>query len=422
MSTFRNFEAMMRGMVANDLARGRIDQAVLKTDKLLENQYERFYGRKLQQNSFRTPENLRAVLVQVAQQTGTKSAVVYFVFQPTRLEIVVLAPNMPSVYRSVAVERDTLLKLANQFRAQVTNATSQDYLTSGQALYQIMFAPIEALLQEQDIRTLLVVPDSGLRSLPFAALHDGKQFLVEKWSLSLIPSISLTNMQYEPLQDARVLAMGASTFQEQSPLPGVPIELDNIVKELGQGKLLLNQDFTIDNLKAQRQQQRYNIVHLATHGEFQAGTARNSYIQFWDRKLQLTNLQQLQLNQPPLELLVLSACRTAVGDEQAEYGFGGLAVQTGVKSVLASLWYVSDTGTLALMTEFYNQLLLRSTKTEALRAAQIAMIQGKTHLDRTALVNTRGTIPLTADLVSSSAIDLSHPYYWSAFTMIGSPW
>ena len=67
-------------------------------------------------------------------------------------------------------------------------------------------------------------------------------------------------------------------------------------------------------------------------------------------------IREMEWDTPRVELLVLSACRTALGDEQAELGFGGLAVASGVKSALASLWYVSDQGTLGLMTEFYSQL------------------------------------------------------------------
>ncbi|MDX2099969.1 MAG: CHAT domain-containing protein, partial [Leptolyngbyaceae cyanobacterium bins.59] len=420
--SFRGFEAALRSLVATDLALGKIDRAVLRTDQLLQSQYERYYGRRIQARSPQSADDLRSVLSEVSGQTGTKPAIVYFVFQPDRLEIAVLAPGIKSFYRSVPIERKLLLQQVATFREQITNPTNQNYLPSAQKLYNLLFAPIAPLLAEQGIDTLLVVPDSGLRSLPFVALHDGQKFLVEKWSVSLIPSISLTDIRYNSLRKATVLAMGASIFRDLSPLPAVPVELESVVKELGQGQSLLNQAFTVENLKTSRQKQAYSIVHLATHGEFRSGTSRNSYIQFWDRKLNLRDLGLLQLDQPPVELLVLSACRTALGDEQAEFGFGGLAVQAGVRSALASLWYVSDTGTLGLMTEFYSQLRLQATKAGALRAAQIAMIRGKIRLENQSLIHVRGSILLKPELLTGGQSDLTHPYYWAAFTLIGSPW
>jgi CHAT domain-containing protein len=123
-----------------------------------------------------------------------------------------------------------------------------------------------------------------------------------------------------------------------------------------------------------------------------------------------------------VELLVLSACRTAEGDEEAELGFAGLAVQAGVKSALGSLWYVNDEGTLALMTEFYGKLKEAPIKAEALRQAQLAMIQGKVRLQRGKLITSQGTFSLPPQLAVVGDRDLTHPYYWSAFTMIGNPW
>jgi len=140
--------------------------------------------------------------------------------------------------------------------------------------------------------------------------------------------------------------------------------------------------------------------------------------------LQLDQLRKLGWNNPPVELLVLSACRTAVGDEQAEFGFGGLAVAAGVKSAVASLWYVSDEGTLGLMSEFYQQLKTAPIKAEALRQAQIAMIKGEVRIEGGKLRSPgeRGSVPLPPELAQGSDKELSHPAYWAAFTMIGSPW
>ncbi len=171
--------------------------------------------------------------------------------------------------------------------------------------------------------------------------------------------------------------------------------------------------------------QSFGIVHLATHADFQAGDTSNSYIQLWDSQLKINQLQQMGWQLPPqVELLVLSACRTALGDIDVELGFAGLAVQAGVKSALASLWYVSDGGTLALMSKFYHQLSQPDVtiKALALRRAQIAMLRGEAGVEdgKLHLPGLQAPIPLPPGLPEEQ--DFSHPYYWAAFTMIGSPW
>jgi CHAT domain-containing protein len=237
-----------------------------------------------------------------------------------------------------------------------------------------------------------------------------------------MPSLSLTETGYVSLKDARVLAMGASEFSSQPPLPAVPTELSVITQQLLQGRSFLNQDFTLENLKTQRSQEPFPISHLATHGEFQTGTLSNSYIQLWDTKLRMDQIRQLGWNNPPVELLVLSAYRTALGSDEAELGFAGLAVQAGVKSALASLWYVSDEGTLGLMSNFYRQLQTSSIKAEALRNAQIAMLKGQIQVKGGKMIGLDGEIPLPSSLADLPDLNLAHPYYWSAFTLIGSPW
>jgi len=135
-------------------------------------------------------------------------------------------------------------------------------------------------------------------------------------------------------------------------------------------------------------------------------------------------MRELKLyDQPQVELLVLSACRTAIGNEEAEMGFAGLAFRTGVKTALASLWKVEDNGTLGLMTAFYTQLSDRKTKAEALQKAQLAMIRGEVQVVDEQLQTSSGSFPLPPDLLEQfKGKDLSHPYYWSGFTLIGSPW
>ncbi|HEY9649096.1 MAG TPA: CHAT domain-containing protein, partial [Coleofasciculaceae cyanobacterium] len=192
--------------------------------------------------------------------------------------------------------------------------------------------------------------------------------------------------------------------------------------QLWTGESFLNDTFTLENLRSARAKEPFGIILLATHAAFQSGAISNSYIQLWDGKLRLDQLRQLGWNDPPVELLVLSACQTALGNEDAELGFTGLAVQAGVKSALGSLWTVSDGGTLALMTEFYQQLKQSPIKVEALRQAQLEMLRGEVRLENGQLVTPSQSFPLPPELAELGNTQLTHPYYWSAFTLVGSPW
>ncbi|MEW6494956.1 MAG: CHAT domain-containing protein, partial [Cyanobacteriota bacterium] len=410
----------------NVLAQGNLNQAVSQIDEVFEEEFENYLGEKLPHETV-TVEGIRTVLKTINSETKTQPAIVYALSTPQQLELVLVLPD-GSPIRKVVPEANaaTFQKTLTEFRSSVTNvASSRGYLASAQQLYQWMIAPLESHLEALGIDTLIFCMDAGLRLIPMAALHDGQQFLVEKYSIGSIPSVSLTNSRYKAVKDAQVLGMGASEFQQLAPLPAVPTELQVITQQLGSGQFFLNEGFTLNNLKSQRQP--FSIIHLATHADFQPGNADNAYIQLWDSQLKINQLRQMGWYQPPqVELLVLSACRTALGDVDAELGFAGLAVQAGVKSALASLWYVSDEGALALMSGFYQHLRQEDVtiKAEALRRAQLAMLRGQMRVENGQLqgLEQLGSIPLPPELTRRGNNDFSHPYYWAAFTMIGSPW
>ncbi|MEG4213261.1 CHAT domain-containing protein [Microcoleus sp. S13_B4] len=349
------------------------------------------------------------------------------------LELVLVTANaQPQRVLIPATTRWQVLQLADALQSEITNPRkrgSLSYLDTAQKLYRWLIAPVAAELTALKIDNLIVIPAAGLRSVPFAALHDGKGFLVEKYSISVMPSLSLTDIGYDNIADDEILAMGASVFEDKAPLPAVPVELESIAPP-DRGKSFLNQDFTLGNLQAQRANRPFGIIHLATHSEFQPGEPKNSYIQLWDTKLRLDQMRQLRWNEPPVNLLVLSACSTALGDAEAELGFAGLAVASGAKSALASLWEVSDEGTLGLMTEFYRQLRAPRRggnlmiKAEALRRAQLEMLQGRVRI-QDGMLRVEGlsmSLTLPPEIAARGDRVLSHPYYWAAFTMIGNPW
>ncbi len=407
------------------LKEGKIPEAILFIDILYSEELGQYTNQKIirELQSF---ADIQKRLTEVVAQTGTKPAILYTFARPEQLDLILVTPQGIPIHKAVPdAKRDILLKTAKQLRREITNPAklnTTSYRASAKQLYEWIIAPIKDELQAQGIDTIVFCMEAGLRSLPVAALHDKNQFLVEKYSLGLIPSVNLTDTRYQSLKGSQVLAMGASEFTQLNPLPAVPVELATITQKIWQGKSFLNKDFTLKNLKSQRQQIPFGIVHLATHGEFKPGKPENSYIQLWDSKLQLNQIRQLGWNKPLVELLVLSACRTALGDEDAELGFAGLAVQAGVKSALASLWYVSDEATLGAMTEFYQQLQAVPIKAQALRQAQLAMIRSQVRLQGGQLHTSGAKVPLPPALVMLGNKTLSHPYYWAAFTMIGSPW
>ncbi|MBE9129249.1 CHAT domain-containing protein, partial [Coleofasciculus sp. LEGE 07081] len=404
------------------------EDIVAEIDQLFEDQFEEYFGENLTDEEV-TAESLRETLKTIEQQTGKRAVVVYARHLTEGLELVLVLPEDTYIRKLIPQANFiTLEQTVEEFYETVTDITeSRGYLASSQQLYQWFIAPIESDLEDLEIDTLIFCMDAGLRQLPMAALHDGKQFLVEKYSIGSIPSVSLTNTRYKAVKDTPILGMGASTFEELKPLPAVPIELKVITQHLWSGDSFLNEQFTLNTLKSESRRKPFEIIHLATHADFQEGDSSNSYIQLWDTKLRLNQLRQMGWHLPPqVELLVLSACRTALGNIETELGFAGLAVQAGVKSALASFWYVNDESTLALMSGFYQHLRQPdiTIKTEALRQAQLAMLRGEVYLEEGQLkgIGELEGIDLPQELAARGNQVLSHPYYWAGFTMIGSPW
>ena len=386
-----------------------------------------------------TEASIREVFSQIEAQTQQKPAVIYAIAHPDKLTdqiegvelqnfasgltLMLVLPDGKPIIKSIPdVKVSQLRRIAKEFYMEVSDPRTTGWPAARQ-LYQWLIAPLEADLKEAGINTLLFYLDEELRSIPLAALYDGQKFLIENYNFSLIPSLSLTNASYERLENAKVLAMGMSEFVHKPTLPSVPTELLTITEKLWSGEVLLNQSFTLENFQKKRSQQTFKIIHMATHANF---SAKNPpYIQLWDRKLPLKELRDLEwYKQPQVELLVLSACETGLGyNQETEIGFAGLAHQAGVKSALASLWQVSDVGTLGLMIEFYRNLKSSSIKAEALRQSQLALLRGKIEIESGLLDSTRGDVSVSKNLaLRLQTENFAHPYYWASFTIIGSPW
>jgi CHAT domain-containing protein len=326
------------------------------------------------------------------------------------------------------VDYRQLLRTVRQFEQNLSNKRQDSsYLTQASQLYEWLITPIEAQLKQQKIDNLIFVLPSGLRTLPLAALYNAKtqRFLVEDYTLGMIPSLSLIDLTPKPYRQpdqSKVVAMGSSTFADNTPLPAVPLELAEVTK-IFPGESFLDQEFTVSNLQKALDSKEFNVVHLATHGVFRPGDRRNSYIYLNQGKLNLDQFADLGFDQSKIDLLVLSACKTAFGDPDAELGFAGLAVKAGVRTALGSLWNVSDEGTLALMTLFYHQFKAQRTKTEALHQAQLAMLKGNYQVVNDQLIlENQASFSISPAIAEVFKKDLRHPYYWSGFTLIGNPW
>ncbi|MDJ0554702.1 MAG: CHAT domain-containing protein [Microcoleaceae cyanobacterium MO_207.B10] len=408
------------------LEKQAITEIVDTIEKTWEAAYENHFNANLSDFGLNA-EAIAKTLHLLTYQNEKKSAVVWVWPRKEQLQLLLITPNQLPIVRSVInAEQDTVLNTVKKLTQEITSPRKRQtnsYLKPAQQMYQWIVAPIESELEKQEIDTVLFCLGPGLRSLALAALHDGQNFLIEKYSVARIPAFNLISTDYNRIKNSRVLAMGASEFVDQEPLPAVPIELKQITEKLWQGEAFINQDFTVKNLQEQRQKQDFSIIHLATHADFNSGQPSNSYIQFWNHeKLELDDIRKMKWYQPEVELLVLSACKTAVGDIEAELGFAGLTVQSGVKSALASLWYVSDVGTLALIDEFYQHLQKIIIKAEALQQAQIAMLKGKVNVENGELHGSGRGVKLPPELANLGDENLSHPYYWAAFTIIGNPW
>ena len=334
-------------------------------------------------------------------QLDPKAAVFYPIILRDRLEVIVKLPNKPLRHYTTFVTEDrveeTLIKLREGLTRTLMRGVLKILLEPSQQAYDWLIRPIETDLAASGVQTLVFVLDGSLRNIPMAALYDGNQYLAQKYSIAIAPGLQLVDAKPLARNSLKILTGGLSEARQGfDALPGVETELQRIGAEVPTTELL-NQSFTEANLKANINSFPFPVIHLATHGEF-SSKAENTFILAWDERINAKELDSLlrgnTRNSRPIELLVLSACRTAVGDKRAALGLAGVAVRAGARSTIASLWYVSDEATALLMTKFYEELAKKEvTKAEALRRAQQAVLQDKR---------------------------FSHPYFWAAFVLVGN--
>ena len=407
-----------------DINKGNLADAIVNLESSYISELEDYTGIALELTgtSKEIIENIQKELSRTSKITGSPTALVYPVILDNRLETLVVFPSGKILQKTVADSpRDVLLREIADFREALLDPSSNDYLAEAQRLNTWLIEPIEKSLQAENIGTLVFILDGALRAIPPAALYDGKKFLVEKYAIASVPSMRLAKLEERDRKNSQVLAMGLTkSVQGFSALPSVSTEVGNIVGSnnnpaLLNGNSFINESFTVKNMQAQRQKLKYGIIHLATHAQFLSEKADGAFIQFFDDRLTIKQIPQLSLDKPQVEMLTLSACQTAVGNN---LGIAGLAVTSGVRSVLASLWKVSDTGTVPLMLSFYSRFADAPSKAIALQKAQIAVLEGKVKIENDKIIGIPGlpAIPLP----SNSSINIKHPYFWSSFVLVGS--
>jgi CHAT domain-containing protein/tetratricopeptide (TPR) repeat protein len=323
------------------------------------------------------------------------TAVVYPISLPHRLELLVSFGREERQF-TVPIPEATLRSEVTQFRELLEKRTTNQYLAPARLLYDQIIAPIEPALAAHHVDTLVIIPDEVLRIVPFAALYDGSRFLVDRYATAIAPGLKL--IEPEPLSATSgvALVLGVSQSVEgYVPLPSVPHEVASVHSIEG-GDVLLNNGFTREQFASDLKSGKYTIVHVASHGQFGSDPSRTFVLAF-DGKLTMDDLEaDIKYGPPretPLELLILSACETASGDDRAALGLAGVALKAGARSALATLWYISDEASGKLIAAFYQGLQAGLSKAQALRKAQMTLAADPRY---------------------------AHPAYWAPFLLIGN--
>jgi filamentous hemagglutinin family protein len=333
-------------------------------------------------------------LDRVSREWG--AAVVYPILLPERTELLVSLPS--GIERlMLPVGAREVQATVQEFRRSLVDRSSDRYRASARQLHDWLVAPYAGLLEREGLTMLVFVPDGVLRTVPMAALHDGEGFLAERYAVAVTPSLSLVDPKPIDLEAAKMLLAGLSeSVQGFSALPKAGTELEAI-QDLYGGEVLLDSEFRTVRVEEVIAHDAPSVVHVASHAVFN-GDPDSSFVLTHDGRLTMDQLSKLvaptQFRVRPLELLALSACETAAGDERAALGLAGVAIRAGARSAVGSLWSVQDDATYQLFLAFYQALGEPGvSRAEAMRRAQVSLIEH----------------PL-----------FGHPYYWSPFLVIGS--
>jgi len=306
---------------------------------------------------------------------------------------------------------------------EAVESRTDDVLASAQRLYQILIAPLAPELAAYDIDTLALSLDGVLRYLPLAALHDGEKYLLERFALMMTTDAVAAGERGKRKQRAAGLGL-SRPIPGYRPLHAVRDELRAVIRtDQNQGVLpgaiWLDQEFTAQSLRHALSADN-SVVHIASHFVFEAARETSSYLLLGDgTRFTLSDLGELRCD--GVELMVLSACNTAIGGGHGREieGVGALARHRGARTVLATLWPVADLTTAALMRDFYRHAYeMRLEPAQALRRAQLALLNGNSFLQTSA--TTRSLVDSDNEQTDADAVATTrHPFYWAPYILMG---
>ena len=337
--------------------------------------------------------------VQQIDQVDPTATVVYPIILPDRLAVILSTAGQPLVYYATKVSQAEVQQTLTDLLAAFNPVSDvRDHLKLSNQVYSWLIRPAETTQALKNTKTLVFVLDGKLRNIPMSALHDGKQYLIEKYAVTLSPGLQLMVARSLESNQIRAIVGGISQARAGfSALPAVETEVEQISRTVS-ASAMLNQAFTNNAIADRVRNSQVNIVHLATHGQFSSRLSE-TFLLTWNGRVNVKELAELLQSRSgaaanPIDLLVLSACDTATGDDRAVLGLAGLAVKSGARSTVATLWPVKDKAAALLMSDFYQKLKGSGvTKAEALRQAQIDLLR-KT--------------------------DFREPFFWSAFVLVGN--
>ncbi|WP_241993620.1 CHAT domain-containing protein [Trichormus variabilis] len=359
---------------------------------------------KLQNYLQQACEDSQLEIDEVIDSQDQTSAVIYAIILNDRLEVILKRPNQKLSHYATSPEEKVEEVVGRLYQHLQEVGSYPEVQEDGQIVYNWLIKPIEKELKESKIKNLIFVLDGPLRKIPMAGLYDGQQYLVEKYSVSL--ALGLQVREPQPLNRAKMKVLAASLTEPPnnqevsgfSALPNVAVE----VKEIKNTGLAVNwiaeQEFTTQNFNQKLNSSNFDVVHLATHGLFGADR-ENTFVVTADGKLKIDDFDQLFSSQSEnrthrIELLILSACQTATGNDQEVMGIAGTTVQAGASSAIASLWDLDDEASVPFMKEFYQNLGQPNiSRAEALRLAQQSLLKNPKY---------------------------DHPRYWAAYVLVGS--
>ncbi len=465
---------------AQEPATANLQQAVQALELIRQTELQDFLGDRCATETAQGSSSAANGTGAISRALPTGTAVLYPLILSDRLELL-LVSNQGIFRRKVAVRSPELREEATEYAASLRRGLP-DTRNSARRLNDWLLAPLAETLTTQRIERLIVVPDGAIRLIPLAALHDGQRYAIEKFAISMVTGMSMTNAseparnglsalvaglslpgpvvdKLEPLLAAQILApdagsgtsnrglgglaqhaelrairnldvrikdegntaspgrpssaattatapataatpavtnSGLQALRDSLALPGVRDEIHSVSNVL-RGQSLLDSEFTVGKFQDAVKSGDYRILHIASHGIF-GGNAETSFIMAYDDVLNIHGLQALlkseKFQKAPIELLSLSACQTAEGNDRAPLGISGAAIKARAKSVLGTLWPVEDNAAKLLMQYLYAELTQKQqSKAEALRQAQLRLLRQ----------------PAT-----------QHPFFWAPFVLIGN--